>query len=345
MKRWIGRFIRQGASGFDRARTLANSRKSAKALRAAYCKKNGSVLSPRLTKSIKTYAENRLGDKRYWHWLALYTEVRGTFIEGWIPDDYYRFTLLQEWNPPEYANLSSMKTFDHRLLPGSTITPIVTKLSGIYYDRFMKRVDENSAAGLVHNHGGEIVIKRDRAASGKGIKFLPATEFKPGLLTNENNYLIQPSVQQHPALKALHPESVNTIRVTTFLDGSGNVTVKHRSVRVGVNSERIVNSGDCFFFLDAGGKAMTAAYGDDGFSKGELHPDTGYPFREFHLSCMDEAEKLCISSHLKYPYVRFIGWDLYINEDEKPVLIEWNTRPDIWVNEAIAGPLWPEGWD
>ena len=221
-----------------------------------------------------------------------------------------------------------------------TIKPIGMRISGIYYKAENERISEKDFEFMIRNHRGEIVIKQDRSGSGKGIRFLEAEKFTLNELDKVTDLLVQPSVRQHPSLGRLHQSSVNTLRITTFQTDSGQIVVKHRSMRIGVSGERIVNTYGGFFFLDRSGRGYTNAYNDDGRDLGGRHPDTGILYRDFSLDSISEAEELCIKAHFMYPYIRFVGWDLYINEENRPVIIEWNTRPDIWVNEAVIGPLW-----
>lgn len=339
--KFVGNLVRRGYGRFIRWRNYANSRNYADKLRREIVSINGSrFVGRKIKREIKNYAESFFGNSEYWHWLALYAEIRKEFLEGWIGEDYYRYILLPSWNDPVTANLSMLKTFDHRLFPGMTIRPVGVRVSGCYFTADRKPISEEEFERLIRSYNGEIVIKRDWAGSGKDIRFMEPKEFSVKELNIDIDYIIQPSVRQHPDLGRIHQSSVNTLRITTFRTITGKIEVKHRSMRVGAAGGRIVNSYGGFFFLNSEGAGFTNAYNDFGHDLGGRHPDTNFRYRDFRLDSIKEAEQLCIKAHLNYPYVRFIGWDLYIDQNKKPVLIEWNTRPDIWVNEAVIGPLW-----
>src|SRR5699024_5915173 len=68
---------------------------------------------------IKEYCKKTFESKAYWPWLALYTELRGEFKEGWIPHDYYRFIILPKMNPEKYMRFSEAKAMDHIIFGGS----------------------------------------------------------------------------------------------------------------------------------------------------------------------------------------------------------------------------------
>jgi hypothetical protein len=59
----------------------------------------------------------------------------------------------------------------------------------------------------------------------------------------------------------------------------------------------------------------------------------------------------CVSTvlelHQQLPYVRCIGWDLIVDEQEQINLMEWNGLDnDIKVSEATQGPCFSDmGWE
>jgi hypothetical protein len=52
-------------------------------------RKGKSVLINSIQKSTKEYSKLRFREKSYWPYLALYTEIRGEILKGWILYDYH----------------------------------------------------------------------------------------------------------------------------------------------------------------------------------------------------------------------------------------------------------------
>src|SRR5690625_3947039 len=95
--------------------SLESSRRTEKEIRKKIISKNGRmVVDQKLKKQIKDYCLYYFGSASYWPWLAVYTELRGEFKQGWIPDDYYRFTLLPKMNPEKFRKFSKAKTINHK---------------------------------------------------------------------------------------------------------------------------------------------------------------------------------------------------------------------------------------
>lgn len=343
MKNRAGILVRRGYDSFERWRDFANSRKQAERIRKEIVDKKGhSFLDKKTFKTIREYASETFGSADYWPWLALYTEIREKFVEGWIPNEYYTFELIPVWNPVKLSQLSVLKSFDHRLFGSFSIEPLVVRVSGQYYDSKHAPVTMHEAGEILRAHDSEVVIKKDFGPSGKGIIFTESKKVDTESIAKGFDIVIQPSVKQHKTLSDLYPHSVNTFRVFTHLDENGAVMVKAVILRFGVGGSRIDNimSGGCYLPF-SGGSLGNTAYDGLGFETGEKHPDTGYRYDELDLPCIEKLISTCKEAHTLFPYLRFIGWDVSVDQSGEPKLIEWNANnPTIWRYEARVGPFW-----
>lgn len=346
MNRLIGEWIRNGYRSFERWRNFSNSRKQARTKRKEIVNRNGgSCVTAKMERAMKKEMKKRFGDEGHWVWIALYTELKREYLEGWVPDDFYTFRILPYMNPHPWERVSTCKSFDHRLFPGFAIEPKIVRINGLWFDAEMKRVEINRKLEELQADNSELVIKRDGSPSGKEIDFINGSNLSLNYFNDKYDYLIQPSLKQHRSLSQVHNRSLNTLRITTFLQASGEIEVKFRTLRVGVGGRRIANvsQGGILLLLNREGRAVTNALDEFGIEGSEYHLDTNYSYSELNVPSVPKAEKLCKTGHLKIPYIRFIAWDLYIDENMEPRMIEWNAvRPDLWVNEAHLGPLWAE---
>ena len=142
----------------------------------------------------------------------------------------------------------------------------------------------------------------------------------------------------------MYPDSVNTLRVTTFIKNDGSVVVKFVALRFGVDGSKVDNlsSGGQFIYFDADGKPSNRAYDDLGIEIGDRHKNSGYLFSDLKIPMFQEVLEACIRAHRKYPYDRLVGWDVCINETGKPILLEWNTNPGFRIFECVFGPFFPD---
>lgn len=343
MRKKLGSLLRNGYTSFEKWREYSNLRKQADSLRNVVVRKKGkSFIDGKLLQTIYEYAKSNFGSKDFAAWLLLYTEIREKFIEGWIPNDFYTNNLIPDWNPREIAKISNIKTFDHRLFHGFSLDPIAIRVSGQYYEKNQNPLNKQDIKEILNNYNGEVVIKKDSGPSGKGIVFIQSGDAAPWEIPLEYDIVIQPSVRQHEIMNKLYPQSVNTFRVFTFLEPDGKVDIKAVLLRFGTGGTRIDNvmSGGCYLPV-AGFSTGDVSFDGLGFARGNRHPDTGFEFKSMFLPFVEKVQTACIKSHLAFPYVRFIGWDVCIDEEGTPKLIEWNAwNPTFWRYEARVGPFW-----
>jgi glutathione synthase/RimK-type ligase-like ATP-grasp enzyme len=150
-------------------------------------------------------------------------------------------------------------------------------------------------------------------------------------------YLIQERISQHSAMSALHPQSLNTMRVVTFNTGD-RVSVFSAAQRVGTNGRQVDNWSAGGILI--GVELKTGRLRADGFykpgygSKVQEHPQTGVRFLGFEIPYFREALELVLQVHEYFYGVHSIGWDIAISE-RGPVIIEAN---DDW-DGAVAMAL------
>ena len=341
--RIISKILRDGYHSFENWRNYSNVRKEAHKLRKGVIDQKGySFLDKNLLQRIKEYSHSTFGSSSYWPWLALYAELRDDFKEGWIPEDYYRFELISEINPEPMSSLSTIKSFDYRLFNELAVDPILTKISGSFFDDNLNIVDDQEALNLLRSFGKEMIVKIDGGPSGRGHIFIDSEDIKLSIFEDISDCVIQPVVGQHKCLNELYDQSVNTLRIGTFFSDSGTVEHKYTIVRFGKGGSRLDNiqSGGCFLILDINGNVISPAYNGKGIVVGDKHPDTGFEYEKLKVPSVRLAVEKCKESHLKFPNVKFIAWDIYIDENSSPGLIEWNAKsPGVWILEALEGPL------
>jgi hypothetical protein len=323
--------------------SLFYSRRQALKYRKDFRKRGGkSVLTRQVKKEIKQYCKERFGSAAYWPHVAFFTETRGEFIRGMIPEDYFTYVLEPRFNPLKYSNLGDMRTRDHKRFGEFAIKPLLLFISGNFYNADFEVVDEGKLKEILRDYDDTIVVKQEFGWGGKQVRVIHSSEFSPEQLLKGENYIIQPFLKQYKPLNELYPHSVNTIRVITFLKKNGTIEVLYTMLRFGVDGIKVDNlsSGGQCLYIDPSGKPAESAVDFYGLKAGEQHKNTGYRFADIELPMLPRIKEKCISSHEKYPYVRMIGWDICVDESGEPKLIEWNTQsPSYAWEDALFGPF------
>ena len=137
--------------------------------------------------------------------------------------------------------------------------------------------------------------------------------------------VLQVPIVQHPAMAALHPSSVNTLRVITVRDGREPRPFSRPLLRVGFGGSLVDNgtAGGLQAFVDpATGRVAGRAIMLRGGML-DRHPDTGVAFDGFEVPHCGRAIELAVRLHRELPGLHSIGWDLAMTADG-PVFIEGN---------------------
>jgi len=292
---------------------------------------------------IKSYAKGNFGSSSFWPWLALYTEVRGEFKNGWLPNDYYMAFLLKKYNP-ESIRISAHKTFDNKIFPDFAIKPLILRIGANFYNSERKLITCNEAENILSDFDDEVVIKEDLGMGGHNVNFIETRKLNFDNYSHLSNYIIQPVVCQHENLRVLNNKSLNTLRVYTYLNEEGSIDVKFTILRFGTGDSRVdnISSGGGFCFVKSKGNLVETAHSGLGIEIGKKHPDSGTLFQSVVIPNYKNAIEKCINSHKTFPYFMFIGWDVAIDRLGQPGLLEWNANPDLWYAEALKGPFFKD---
>ncbi|WP_149276362.1 sugar-transfer associated ATP-grasp domain-containing protein [Pareuzebyella sediminis] len=190
-----------------------------------------------------------------------------------------------------------------------------------------------------------IFIKSFCGSGGKEVFLIDAThlgEKIEGMIDDllRGAFIFQVGVTQHPEIAKVYSSSINTIRVGTFIDSTGEAHVLGCGIRFGTGGNVIdnVSSGGFYVPIDSatgviGAKGIRAMiFGGDEFF---MHPDTGVSFKGIKVPYFEEALKLCLK-FANYIPNRLAGWDVAI-QSEGPVVLEGNQTPGIFIGEVGYG--------
>ena len=188
---------------------------------------------------------------------------------------------------------------------------------------------------------GKFVVKPIDATCGRGVEFPegitdPAAFRK--LCLERGQVLAEEYVVQHPAVSAIYPGSVNTIRLCTIRSG-GRTQVVFSSLRIG-NGRDVdnLNAGGMAVLIGSDGRISTVGADKDGKAY-EVHPATGIRLKGYEVPFYREAVELVLDAAELFPQTCYIAWDVAVTE-KGPLLIEANHFPghDIYQFQVHLGP-------
>lgn len=203
----------------------------------------------------------------------------------------------------------------------------------------LRDVDDTELAAFLARHP-KVLAKPNDGHGGGGIDL---HETGPGTdaaafraeVTGKGQSMIDEFIVQHPDMSALYPDSVNTVRLITFLDKEGVVHLLAAVLRIG-NGAVIDNfaSGGMFTMLDERGVALYPGV-DKNSNVYPAHPVTHTPIVGFQVPLYDQVVELAFALARRTPEAPYVGWDLAITPTG-PVVIEGNHNSSVFQPKPSA---------
>ena len=316
-------------------------------------------LSREQKKEVQNYYKSMIGKKIDLHCHEYFYSRTGVFTKDYVPANFYHCDLVPRANEHSLNIAYGDKNLCDILFPGENIVHTYLKNMNGYYYFQGEPVSEEEAANLCKNLGS-VIIKPSRESKGSGVQMI---NIRDGLIEGQNmsvlqlfkqykrNFLIQEKIHQHKDMSALNPTSVNTIRVLSYRSGM-EVLIIYSVIRIGRYGQVIDNqcAGGISTAIGRDGKLSGSAYG--GYSTDNVgKTDSGVVLDGYQIPSYDKAIEMVKRLHLKLPFFNIIGWDVAIEEDGEPVLIEFNTNPGLSQSafcsgmgeytERVIRELWP----
>jgi hypothetical protein len=305
---------------------------------------NGKVLTPALKRQADSYAVEILGDIEYAPWLRVYAAMRGKFLEGWMPENFYHLVVVPRIIK-NLADLTAMKSFSNLLLKTEALPDIGYHIDGVFYDRDYRIITRAEMAALARPHGW-VFVKGDGGGRGTNVRKVAAALLERHEFAGD--CAIQRPIQPHAFFTQFGTGALATVRIITMKTPSGAIEQRGAGVRFGLaGTEWLVSEKSVsVIILDGEGRLDEWGYVTE-LRAIAAHPDTGTPFAGKRIPHYAEAVEFCKALHARQPHYAIIGWDVAINRDGGVELVEWNGgHGGITLPEAVTGPHFADmGWE
>lgn len=142
-------------------------------------------------------------------------------------------------------------------------------------------------------------------------------------------------------MEALNVSSVNTIRITTLLFKK-KVRPLAALIRIGNAGSQVDNwcSGGSLLGIDLeSGQCLDWAMANDRSRITVLPSGIDLSKTALKVPNFNEVKAAVCRCHYRIPYIKMISWDIALDEENCPVLIENNFGGMIQLHEATTGPL------
>lgn len=265
----------------------------------------------------------------------------GKFDPRYLPHEMYLPIVARKLNNYHYTKFYEDKGLLGRL-GGCELkfAPCLVRcIDGEYYDSDLHQISCQEAMEICKEQDTLIWKPSRDSSGGRNVKKYKSGGVSEMFTSGVKDFVIQPCIEQHTSMTVFNKTSVNTFRITTlYLNGS--VSVQSIVLRIGKEGSVVDN-------MSSGGVAVKV--NDDG-SLGEYAMGyTGERFHEFNgvmfkgmgiPNFPDILEKVKKTHEDAFPLCKIIGWDICIDRNGAPIVIEVNSsQPGIFGEQILCGPI------
>lgn len=295
---------------------------------------------------IKAYFKKHFNREvpTYWHQYSY--SRNGLYSEKYIPISVYSSSIIYCLNNYQFSLAYVDKGFYDTLFPDvNRPQTFVKNVNGLFYDD-KNAISKEEAVARCSNLKEAVIKPTVLGTWGQGVKlFHTDNGFVPEMNMSVNDlfsrykksFIIQSKLEQHPDLARLNPTSVNTLRVMSYRRDN-EVIILYAVIRIGRLGKVVDNetAGGIKADIDLQtGRIKGPAFGSP-TEKNMPQTDSGAVLDNYLIPSFPEILQFVKDLHFRLPYFRLVGWDISVDTNGNPVMIEWNRSAEL--SQVAHGP-------
>lgn len=305
-------------------------------------------------KKIDDFYMKNYGKKVPYYYHQYAYSVTNIFDETIFPDCLFIGNLEYKLNNKTIAYALADKSMLENILSGinDIKTPKIiarkTNEFNLMYEGYL--IDEETFYDKIKNIGECFIKPAHDSNSGKecrkiniidGIEINTKLKINDFLKTYNNNFVIQELITNSQTLQNINPNSVNTIRIITYINNN-KIYVCAPLLRMAINRTSYVDnihSGGAFIGIDIKtGKLLEKAITLDG-EEYYYHPVTNIKFADVWIPNFQKIVEKCKEIHEKrLSMLKMVSFDITLDQNENIVLVELNLiYQSIWLSQYTSG--------
>lgn len=282
---------------------------------------------------------------------AFYTNKTGRFCANYMPDDIYYSrvdTYYNDWDKALYMDDKCYYDSLFSTLGFKMPKTVCRRINWLWLNAENEPMSNDDAIQCIKQAGTAVLKKAVNSEGGHGVYFydknVADSRLKQMISELGAEIIVQHALKQSAVLSKLNASSVNTIRLLSLLDRNGNVKIYSCVLRMGIGGNKVDNasSGGITCGICSDGKLKPVAYNVMG-RKYDQHPDTGVKFDTITIPGFAEICETVRKAHPQLANFRLLSWDVALDENDEPVLIEINMKiGELDFHQLNNGPLFGE---
>ena len=278
-------------------------------------------------------------------WFRLYCNEARPFSPKYIPDNLWFRDIVPHYNNLIFAKALQDKCLHNVLFPDiKRPVTLVKRIAGVYYDDALNLLTEDEAVARCQNTGRILIKPSVGSGQGHGIRFFDSGSLSPAeireiFLSCGENFVVQEKMGQHETLAKLNPNSLNTVRLVTFLH-KNKVHILTAILRVGGGSNEVDNTSQGGYKSTVEPDGRLSRLGTTKINGKWEYVDaypSGIRFEDVVIPSYDRIKETVCSHAAKMSHFKIIGWDIGVDPQGDPVLVEYNVIPA--QGHGSGGPL------
>lgn len=294
-------------------------------------------------KNLKSFSE-----------LGLFKKYRG-FDPRYISHFMYLPILAHKLNNYHYSKLYEHKSLLGTLSKDARFAECYVRcIDQEYYSNQMNQLSRDEVIEICSAKDILIINDSVDSAGGKSVEKLvllglSAKEKKDKIVRvlNERKYdfVIQECIKQHPSMAKFNESSINTFRVTT-LYLNGVFSVLSIVLRFGKRGMPVDNWGSGGIMIGVSSEGKLNDFGYD-IQLNKYYEYNDVTFKNEIVSQIPSILQKVEDYHKNsFSLCKFIGWDICLNENNDPIVIELNSsQPGVIGEQLCTGPIFGDRTD
>lgn len=320
------------------------------------------IVSRKCRKSPKLDKDNKQYIKSYWktnygkHISLIEFKWYKNFFPEKIDPRLIPDVIWHSEIEPYFTNMQMLLGFSDKnyfeLIIGKSFTPktIIHCINKQLLDCNYSPISISNGISLLKNYQ-EIICKPSiDTGGGRGVLFLKQEQISNTTINNliknfKGNFLVQEIIHQCEFLSKFNPYSVNTIRILSFLS-EGKTYVLSAFLRFGNENNRLdnVSTGGGYIPIDKEGYlkpyVIKEKLTNHNLIKEKTSAINGFNFAKQRIPSWERTIELITVLHYKLSHFKIINWDISIQCDGTPIVIEYNLiDSSVSFHQISSGPI------
>ena len=311
-------------------------------------------LSSREASEAKSFFKSKGYNLKSTDWHAYFKSVNGEFHKDYIPLDIFKTKISPRLNQRLQWPALLDKNLSYNIFSDfEQPKRVVQNINGFYYVNDTT-VTKSEAIKAVSVNNKSLIIKPS-LDSGKG-RMVTAftvegsmTSYKDKTIESlfelyKKDFIVQEFLKQSIEMSSLNPSSLNTLRVMSYLNNKGThiLSTTARMGSLGSSTDNY-STGGILCGVKENGQFKSKGYIKKGMVLEKTF--TGVNLGEFIVPNYDKVVSMVKQMHVKVPYFKIISWDIALNHNNLPVMVEYNTYNQGLEIQIPNGPLFGEFTD